>query len=365
MARDEPIIHKRYNSVTSSPSSTLTRWLITGGCGFIGANLVRKLVSEGCHVVRVLDNLSGGNRDDLAQVCRFMERHSSDLSSDAGVPPVKHTLSQKSVSPPAPNVELIVGDIRDVSLVMGAVKGIDVVVHLAASTGVGPSIEDPQKDMETNVIGLFNVLEASRRERIRRFIFASSGASIGEAVPPIHEELAPHPLSPYGASKLAGEAYCSAYYRSFGLETVSLRFGNVYGPGSRHKKSLVAKFIHQAMEGKTCQIYGDGTQTRDFIYIDDLVAAILKASAASVGGEIFQIATSKEHRVNDVAERLEILLRHHGLDMEIEHDPPRPGDVKRSFSDTSKAQKMLKWKAQVSLSRGLSRTVEWFLTIGA
>ena len=131
------------------------------------------------------------------------------------------------------------------------------------------------------------------------------GAPVGEANPPIHEELAPHPVSPYGASKLAGEGYCSAYYRTFGLETVVLRFGNVYGPGATHKDSVVAKFIRQALAGETLEIYGDGTQTRDFIYVEDLVKAIWQAATVSgVGGEIFQIATNRETTLHELTELL-------------------------------------------------------------
>ena len=147
-------------------------------------------------------------------------------------------------------VELIVGDIRDADKTLKVCKGIDVIVHLAANTGVGPSVEDPRTDMEANIIGTFNMLDAARQNKVKKFIFASSGAPIGECEPPIHEELAPHPVSPYGASKLAGEGYCSAYYRTFDVSTVALRFGNVYGPGSSHKSSVLAKFIRQALSGK-------------------------------------------------------------------------------------------------------------------
>ena len=142
---------------------------------------------------------------------------------------------------------------------------------------MGPSVENPRLDMECNVIGTLNMLEGARMHKVKRFIFASSGAPIGECEPPIHEEMAPHPVSPYGASKLAGEGYCSAYFRTFDVETIALRFGNVYGPGSGHKNSVVAKFIRQAMQGETLEIYGDGKQTRDFIYIDDLIQAICLA----------------------------------------------------------------------------------------
>jgi len=349
------------------------RWLITGGCGFIGTNLVQNLVSKGNHYIRIVDNLSVGTREDLSQVCNFTELTPHSLARGA----------KSSIISPA-NIELIVGDILDPDLAIKAAQGMDVIVHLAASTGVGPSVEDPRKDMEANVIGTFNYLEAARKNRESTFIFASSGAPIGECEPPLHEEMAPHPVSPYGASKLAGEAYCSAYYRTFGIGTVALRFGNVYGPGSSNKNSVVAKFTKQAMRGKSCEIYGDGNQSRDFIYIDDLINAIIKAAnlpslshASSlkssyalqftpnpIWGEIFQIATSKEHTINEVAEILKNELQNQcNIDMAIKYCQPRAGDVKRNYSDTSKALERLEWRAEIELGDGIRKTIAWFLKI--
>ena len=231
-------------------------WLITGGCGFIGVNLVDKLLQKIPQInIRILDNLSVGTREDLKEVCEYHEISSHDIKG-----------SPKGV-------ELLVGDIRNYEVCLKACEGIQVVVHLAASTGVPQSIENPRRDMEMNVIGTFNMLEASRHQGVEKFIFASSGAPLGEVEPPIHEEIAPKPVSPYGASKLAGEAYCSAYYRTFGLKTIVLRFGNVYGPRSKHKSSVIAKFFKRALAGEPLEIYGDGNQTHDFIYIDDLLQA--------------------------------------------------------------------------------------------
>jgi UDP-glucose 4-epimerase len=239
----------------------------------------------------------------------------------------------------------------------------DVIVHLAANTGVGPSVENPFLDMEINVGGTFNVLEAARHHQVKRFIFASSGAPAGECEPPVHEELPPHPVSPYGASKLAGEGYCSAYYRTFGVETVVLRFGNVYGPGSGHKNSVVAKFIKQAMAGETLEIYGDGRQTRDFIYIEDLVHAIcLSQCTGDVGGEIFQIATNKETTVIEMTNLLiSMLEKKNRKDIRLINREKRPGDVLRNFSDTTKARKLLNWEPQTDLSIGLKKTIEYFV----
>jgi len=245
---------------------------------------------------------------------------------------------------------------------MACCQGADVIVHLAANTGVPKSVEDPRADCMNNVVGTFNYLEAARNNKVRRFIFASSGAPAGEVEPPIHEEMAPHPVSPYGASKLAGEGYCSAYFRSYGVETVALRFGNVYGPGSGHKSSVVAKFIRQALEGQPLEIYGDGSQTRDFIYIDDLIDAVWRAATMpGVGGETFQIATNAETSVREMLDLLVPILERNGLNVPpVQYSERRLGDVMRNYSDTSKAKIMLGWGAKMLLKVGLSKTVKYF-----
>lgn len=333
----------------------VTKWLITGGCGFIGRNLVSNLLEERGHFIRIVDNLSVGKRDDLAMVCEFKEPTPSSLNIQSS------------------QVELVVSDILDYETCLNCCKNTDIIVHLAANTGVGPSVENPRKDMEANVIGTFNMLEAARQNNVKRFIFASSGAPIGECEPPIHEELAPHPVSPYGASKLAGEGYCSAYYRAYGLETVALRFGNVYGPLSAGKNSVIAKFIKQVLDGKTLEIYGDGEQTRDFIYIDDLIQAIRKAanppshntrhtSFATPWGGTFQVATNTETTIQEMTNKLLFILSELGYKkIKVEHGENRTGDVRRNFSDTSKAKKILGWEVETKLVQGLKQTVEWFI----
>jgi UDP-glucose 4-epimerase len=324
-------------------------WLVTGGCGFIGVALVWSLIDEREHAVRVVDNLAVGTREDLAAVCEFVEASPSDVGPMNSAP-----------------VELVAGDILDEDLALRVARGADVIVHLAANTGVAPSVEDPRSDCLTNVIGTLNYLEAARHNGVKRFVFASSGAAVGEVEPPIHEEITPHPVSPYGASKLSGEAYCSAYFRTFGVETAALRFGNVYGPLSNHKNSVIAKFIKRAMRGEVLEIYGDGTQTRDFIYIEDLVQAIrLAATAQTVGGETFQIATNAETSVQEMVEELLSVLAAADLkDVEVRHAAPRLGDVRRNYSDTSKAARTLGWRAEVALEEGLRRTMDWFMDQG-
>lgn len=321
--------------------------LITGGCGFIGTSLVAKLLEKNPdQYICILDNFFTGSEKDLGQVCSY-ER--------IGI--VNLIEKRKSAG-----VFLLEGDVCDFEILTAVAKGVDCIIHLAANTGVGPSVENPRLDLESNVIGTFNALEAARLNAVKKFIFASSGAPAGEVEPPIHEELPPHPVSPYGASKLAGEGYCSAYYRTFGVETVCLRFGNVYGPRSNKKASVVAKFIRHALQDEPCVIYGDGTQTRDFLYIDDLVRAVILAMEKPVGGETFQIATGLERTVGEVANVIALALGKRGVEMQIKHDSPRLGDVKRNYSDTSKAARILGWHPEVEVPVGINITLDWFLS---
>ena len=321
-------------------------WLVTGGCGFIGSNFIHQLYHEGGHAIRVLDDLSVGSRDNLDRVCEFEELEVQDVES------------LKSRAPGT--VELVVGDIRDEEVTQVVGRGVDVIVHLAANPGVPKSVEDPMMDCTKNVIGTLNCLESARHNETDRFVFASSVAPLGEVEPPVHEDLAPRPKAPYGASKLAGEGYCSAYHGSYGLGTVALRFGNVYGPRSFHKASVVSKFIRRAERGQVLEIYGDGEQTRDFIYTDDLLAAIrFSAVRHGVEGELFQIATSSETTVNELVDMMAPILKEYGVsDVEIRNTEPRTGDIYRNYADTSKAEEILGWGAKTSLEEGLRRTIE-------
>src|SRR3712207_5033876 len=327
---------------------SLVNWLVTGGCGFIGTALIRSLMQQGDHAVRVVDNLSVGTREDLAAAGDFVEVSSDGLGPIASGGPL----------------ELVAGDITDEDLALRAARGADAIVHFAANTGVMPSVEDPRGDCLSNVVGTLNYLEAARLGGVGRFVFASSGGTvIGEVEPPIHEEMVPHPVAPYGASKLAGEGYCSAYFQTFGVATVALRFGNVYGPLSGHKNSVVARFIKRATSGEALEIYGDGSQTRDYIYIGDLIRAIkYSVTTEGVGGETFQIATNAETTVRELTDRLLPALAKAGVkDVEVRYTDARRGEVRRNFADTSKAKRLLGWQAEMDLDEGLRRTVEWFM----
>ena len=323
------------------------RILVTGGAGFIGANLVRMLLDHG-YQVTVLDNLSTGRRE-------YLE----------GLP-----------------IEFIEGDILDADVVNRVVPGHDGVIHLAAQTGVPGSLADPRRDCEVNVIGTLNLLEACRRARdVRRppsadrsgpqtagggqrtadgglrFVFASSNAPLGRQPPPVTEDKAPLPISPYGASKLAGEAYCLAYHGSWGPGTVVLRFGNVYGPFSAHKNSVVAKFFKDILARGQITIDGDGQQTRDFIYVGDLCRAILLALESDVSGEVFQIATGVETSILELAALVQEVV---GRDVGVWHGPPRQGDIRKNYSGIRKVERMLGWRPEVDLSSGLRKTWAWF-----
>lgn len=321
------------------------RWLVTGGCGFIGSALIHRLMGHGGVSVRVLDDLSRGSTGALpAGSWREVLLGSLDASWLEGV-------------------EVVVAAVEDRQAVARCAVGADVVVHLAANAGIVQSLEDPHRDLEVNVLGTLNVLDGARLAGAGRVVMASSAAAVGTAEPPVSETTVPRPSTPYGAGKLAGEAYASAFAQAFGLETVALRFGNVYGPFSGAKDSVVARFIKQWMDGETLVVYGDGGQTRDFIYIHDLLDAVVRAaSVPGVGGRVFQIANSRETTVNELARALQAAIgRMDMAEPRVEHGPPREGDVRRSWSDTRLARELLGWRAATSLDEGLEQTVRWFL----
>jgi UDP-glucose 4-epimerase len=324
-------------------------WVITGGLGFIGINLIEELLINTESKIIILDNYS---------VCGppALEGLIIDLE--------KNNLSIKKLNYNN-RVELIQCCITDQhGLEELKVRG-DVLVHLAANTGVGPSVLNPTFDMMSNVSGTLNMLEFARKNNIPKFIFASSGAPAGDVAPPITENIVPRPVSPYGASKLAGEGYCSAYHHSFGLETIALRFSNVYGPHSAHKQSVVARFINQALKGQAVEIFGDGSQTRDFIHVSDLVRAIITSTdTEGVGGEVYQIATNIETTVHEVYDLIKKNLQElAGVQLSERFEPKRIGDVERNFADISKARLDLKWEPRISLEVGIKQTIRKYLHV--
>lgn len=297
------------------------RALVTGGAGFIGANTVRALLHHG-YTVTVLDDQSTGRVEYLEGL----------------------------------DVELVETNILDRATVERAMAGHQLVVHLAAQTGVPGSVEDPYKDCETNVIGTLNVLTAARDHGVSRFVFASSNAPLGRQRPPATEDMAPLPVSPYGASKLAGEAYCLAFHGSWGLETVALRFGNVYGPYSAHKNSVVARFFKDIRANGELTIDGDGSQTRDFIFVDDLCRAILCALEHQVAGEVFQISAGRE---TSIAQLAAMVVEIADQEVTEKRGPERKGDVARNYARVNKARTLLGWEPDVALHAGLRETWRW------
>jgi UDP-glucose 4-epimerase len=258
--------------------------------------------------------------------------------------------------------DLIEASLADPSAVAGAVAGVDAVVHLAARAGIPDSVTDPIGTFEANVSQTLALLDAARLAAVERFVFASSNAAAGDHPPPADETDLPHPVSPYGASKLAGEAYCQAYAATYDLAACALRFSNAYGPFSLHKKSVVAAWMRAALVGEPITINGDGEQTRDFVYVDDLAAAVvaaLDAPANIVAGEIFQAGTGRETTVNELADAIGKAA---GRPLEVHRGPDRPGDVRSNVSRVDKAASRLGYRAIVDLEEGLARTARWYET---
>jgi len=306
-------------------NGTDQRVLVTGGAGFVGANLVPHLVNAG-HRVRVLDNLSTGSADHLAGV----------------------------------DVEVVVGDIRDDATVDAALDGVDAVVHLAAAGSVVDSVADPRANFESNVLGTFRVLDAARRAGVGRAVLASTGgALIGEATPPVDEMSLPKPISPYGASKLAGEGYAHAFAAAYGIRTVCLRFANVYGPHSERKKGAVTTFFRALHTGAPITIYGDGTASRDYIHADDICAGLRAGLERDVpGGTVLHLASGVETSAAELARLCCAAAGRPGHP--IVFAEARPGEVGRNFASYARATEMLGYAPSVDVAEGLQRTWDWF-----
>lgn len=300
-----------------------TNLLITGGLGFIGTNLIKKLIHNDKYRVTVLDNYS--NTSETIDNCR--------------------------------EIEIIRGDVEDAKLVSAAVNGKDVIVHFAAHTRVIDSIETPMKNFSINVIGTLNILEAMRKHHVPRIINASTGGAIlGEVDPPVHEEIAPKPMAPYGASKLAAEAYCSAYAYSYGMSFMNLRFSNVYGIYSVNKASAVAAFIKNIVRNKKVTVYGDGSQTRDYLYAEDLANGIIQAMQSSCMGT-YQLGSGIPTSTNTLLKVLREILP---VEFECVYEDFRPGEIKHTHCDISKARNGFGYNPATSLHDGIKNTWEWY-----
>ena len=300
------------------------RILITGGCGFIGANLIDYMSRRGGFDIRVLDNESLGKREHIAAL-------------------------------PATFVH---GDILDEATLAKALDGVEAVVHLAADTRVMDSIANPSTNFEANVIGSFRLLQAMKARGITRLVNASTGgAIIGNAQPPVHEEMVPRPMSPYGASKLAVEGYCSAFQHSFGFKPVSLRFANVYGPRSFHKGSVVAAFLKRVLDGQELKVYGDGSQTRDYVFTDDLCSGIVAALSTDKPG-VYQLGTGRPTSLNELIAEIRKVV--YPLEVRVSHEPFRAGEVVHTYCDVTRAREVLGYNPVTTLAQGLVPTWGWF-----
>jgi UDP-glucose 4-epimerase len=301
------------------------RVLVTGGAGFVGATLVRRLVDSG-HAVRVLDNFTTGDATHLQGV----------------------------------DAELVEGDIRDARTMDEALGGIESVVHLAAAGSVVMSVADPAANFNVNVFGTFQVLDAARRAGVERTVLASTGgALIGDAVPPVNELSLPKPISPYGASKLAGEGYAHAFAKAYVLRTIALRFANAYGPWSERKRGAVTTFFRAINSGEPIVIFGDGRASRDYTHVDDICHALELALSSEVpGGTVLHIASGVETTVNELAA---LCCRAAGVaDHPIEYRPKRVGEVERNFASYDLAKQVLGYEPSISREVGMCRTWQWF-----
>jgi UDP-glucose 4-epimerase len=323
------------------------RFLVTGGAGFIGAHLVRALVRRG-EAVRVVDNLATGSEDNLSRALDL------SLSAVNAAVPDAHT----RLVPLASGCELRVGSILDAAVMAEVCEGVEVVLHQAALRSVPRSIQDPLSTHMVNVTGTVQVLEATRRAGVRRVVFASSSSVYGDTPLPKHEAQIPQPKSPYAASKLAGEAYCQAYTRAFGLSTIALRYFNVYGPWQDPQSeyaAVIPKFIILAMHGEPVPVHGDGQQARDFTYITDVVNANLAAADADASSAIVNVGAGRRHSLLEFIAIIEGIL---GCRIERIHEPPRPGDVRHTEADISMAHRILGYRPATDFQTGLQHTVD-------
>ena len=307
-----------------------TRFLLTGGAGFIGSHIVKRLVGEGA-VVRVVDNLSTG------QVARLENLRCS--------------------------IEYVEADLADNLVSDEVVKDVDYVLHQAAVPSVQRSVRDPVGTNRANVTATLNLLESCRKTGIRRFVYAASSSAYGDTeVLPKSEEMPPNPLSPYALQKLAGEHYCKLYYSLYGLETVCLRYFNVFGPGQdphSEYSAVIPKFISKLLINELITVYGDGEQSRDFTYVENVVDAnLLALQATKACGKVLNVGCGERITLNTLIQLLEEIV---GVKAKVSYSASKPGDVRHSLADINLARRLLEYEPKVMVKEGLRRTVEAFV----
>lgn len=310
----------------------MAKYLVTGGAGFIGSNIVEELVSRG-ERVNVIDSFITGSRENL--------------------------------EPFRGKIELIEGDIRDREALRAALKGVDYVVHQAALRSVPKSVDDPFTTNDINVFGTLNLLVASKAAGVKRVVYASSSSAYGDAKKfPQKETDLPVPISPYGVSKLAAENYCVTFAKTFGLETVSLRYFNVFGPRQNPESkysAVIPAFLFMMMKGESPVVEWDGKQSRDFTYVGNVVEANLKACVVpKISGEVFNVACGMTTSVIDIVHQLNKILN---TNVKPKYAPKRHGDVRKTYADISKLKRLLKIKKFTKFEEGLKLTVEWFRSV--
>ena len=308
----------------------LQKILVTGGAGFIGSNLVDALLSTGKYSICVLDNFSTGHRSNLLH-----------CQSD---------------------IELIEGDIRDMEIVESAVEGVNAIFHEAALPSVPRSIKAPITSNAVNVDGTLNLLSAACKAGVSRFIMASSSSVYGDTPTlPKDESMTPCPMSPYAVTKLTGEHYLRVFAQLYGLETLAIRYFNVFGPRqdpNSQYSGVIAKYMTAALSGSTYVVNGDGQQARDFTYIENVVDANLRAlRAESLHGEVINVACGKKYTLLDLIDAINEAA---GVNLPVEYKSPRPGDVKYSLAAIARAQELLGYQPSVTFSEGVKKTLEWY-----
>jgi len=304
-------------------------YLVTGGAGFIGSNIAERLVKDGKNV-RVIDNLSTGKVENMAS---FIDK-----------------------------AEFVHGDIRYLNTLMESMKGVDYVLHEAALPSVPRSVETPIESNDNNTNGTLNILYAAKENNVKRVVYAASSSAYGESPTlPKVETMIPDPLSPYAVNKLIGEYYCSVFSTVYGLETVALRYFNVFGPRqdpTSYYSAVIPKFIKAMLEGNQPVIFGDGEQSRDFTYIDNVVNAnLLACKAPKASGHMMNLACGDRMTLNELATNLKDILK---IDIDPGYEPVRAGDIKHSLSDITKAKDLLGFEVTVPLYEGLKKTALWF-----
>lgn len=304
-------------------------WLVTGGAGFIGSHIAEELVKRG-ERVRVFDNFSTGKMENISD---FKDK-----------------------------IELIKGDVRDLKEVERAAKGVDYILHQAAMRSVPKSVDDPLSANDNNITGTLNILIAAKKVGVKKVVYASSSSVYGDCkVFPQKEDLLPSPVSPYAVSKLAGEYYCTMYSKTYGVDTVSLRYFNVFGPKQPPESqysAVIPKFIEKALKGEELEVHWDGRQSRDFTYVSNVVKANLMAALSKKSrGKVYNVGCGESITLLEIIRIIEKVL---GVKLKKRFTPKRPGDVRKTWADITLIKKDLGYKPDVGFEEGLTLTIKWF-----